>query len=106
MRLIKIIFLLRTIVIGRIFERRTGKLGKREIWQHVSPKSGIHDPTSGSERDPRHHRQDLVRGRMQSEDDEPLTAASPLPQILDQEKGIEDVQTMSGPVQDEDVRIL
>lgn len=91
-------FLLRTIVIGRILERGTGKLGEREIWQHISPKPGVHDPTAGGERDPRHHRQDFVRGRMQSEDDEPLTAAGPLPQVLDQEEGIKNVQTVRGPV--------
>lgn len=99
-------FLLRTIVIGWILERRTGKLGECEIWQHVPPESGVHDPTAGGERDPRHHREYLVRGRMQSEDDEPLTATGPLPQVLDQEEGVEDVQAVRGPVKGEDVRIL
>lgn len=43
---------------------------------------------------------------MQGQDDETLTAAGPLSQVLDQKEGIEDVQTMRGSVQGEDVRVL
>jgi len=96
----------RTIVVGRILERWAGKLGESEIWQHVSSRSGVHDSTAGRERDSRHHCQDFVSGRMQSQDNETLAAASPLPQVLDEEERIENVQTMRGSVQGEDVRVL
>lgn len=43
---------------------------------------------------------------MQGKDDETLTAAGPLPQVLDQEEGVEDVQTVRGSVQGDDVRVL
>lgn len=43
---------------------------------------------------------------MQGQDDETLTAAGPLPQVLDQKEGVEDVQTMGRSIQGEDVRVL
>lgn len=43
---------------------------------------------------------------MQRQDDETLAAVGPLPQVLDEKEGVEDVQTVRRSIQGEDVRVL
>ena len=89
------IFCLLTVIICRVLVSRAGVLDEGKVGQHLPPLAEVHEPAQGEERHLGYHGEDLVSGRMDGQHHD-AAPRRPLPQILHQEEGVEDVHPVSG----------
>ena len=88
-----------TIVVCRVLVGRTRVLDEGEVGQHLPPLAVVHQAAGGQEQDLGNHGQDFVGWWLEGHDDN-TAAAGPLPEVLDQEEGVEDVHAFGGLVED------
>ena len=93
-----------TIVIGRVLVSREREFDESEIREHLPPPSAVHHPAGRDEGHSREHREDLVRGRVDRQDDN-STSCGPLSQVLDQKERVEYVHALGGLVQQHKVSV-
>ena len=93
-----------TIVIRRVLVSRAREFDECEIREHFAPPSAVHHPAGRDEGHSREHREDLVRGRVDRQDDN-STSCGPLSQVLDQKERVEYVHALGGLVQQHKISV-